>query len=510
MTDIIIVFEVHQPFRLRRDFFWEHKFFRKTEPGRLFDYYFDKAGDKEIFNRISKKCYLPANSIILRTIDEIGRGGKPFKVSFSISGVFVEQCELFNRDVLDSFRQLAQTGKVEFLEQTYFHSLAGIYAERTEFAEQIRLHKELMQSTFGFEPKVFENTELLYNNALAKFVEKLGYTGIYTEGTERILDSRSPNFIYKAKGCERMKVLLRNYKLTDDIGFRFSARSWSEWPLTADKFASWLSTTPGHCITIFPDYETFGEHHWPETGIHQFLEHLPGEILRHDNLETSTPSDVLSKHSPVGEIDVPEPGVTISWADMQRDTSGWLGNSMQWACYNLLLGLEPIVKESDDSELLKMWRYFQVSDHLYYMYAAGGGPGTVHSYFSPHQTPVDAFVTFHTALLDLEAKVRQQNRTANEPFRFHTGSGDRYYTGVSAWSLKGVAKAVSHVTVESIEYHNSRGDFELWARFSLIDAELARQFAKVAKSGMVGNELRRALLKVVESEIPNSVEGRKA
>jgi alpha-amylase len=377
LTDVVFVFEAHQPHRLKRNFFWENKIFKRVKKEELFDYYFDKAVNREVFERACKKCYFPSNQILLDLIDKYKRDKKQVKVSFSISGVFLEQCEMFNKDLLESFRQLAETNCVEFLSQTYYHSLASLYPARADFIEQVEMHQQAMKDLLNYVPNVFENTELLYNNAIAKTIEKLGYKGIFTEGVERILHEKSPNYLYNPKDCKMIKVLLRNYKLTDDIGFRFSARWWSEWPLTADKYASWLASTPGQCINIFPDYETFGEHHWPETGIHEFLGHLPREILKWWHLHMATPSEVIEKFASVGEIDVPELGGTVSWADLERDASCWLGNTMQWAYYTTVRKLEPPVKEMDDKEFLRIWRYFQTSDHLYYMFTAGGAPGEV-------------------------------------------------------------------------------------------------------------------------------------
>jgi alpha-amylase len=488
LTDIVFVFEVHQPFRLKKTFFWEQNVFRRLRKEELFDFYFDTIKDKEIFERACRKCYFPSNEILLELIDEFKKEKKRFKVSFSISGIFFEQCEMFNQDMLESFKQLAETGCVEFLDQTYHHSLAGLYPIRDEFIEEVEMHRELMKSLLNFKPTTFENTELLYNNAIAKTVEKLGYVGIFTEGAERILKGRSPNYLYKAKNCEKLKVFLRNYKLTDDIGFRFSARWWSGWPLTADKYASWLAATPGQVISIFPDYETFGEHHWPETGIHDFLRHLPREILKWEHLNTATPSEVLNKHRVLGEIDVPELGETVSWADIERDASCWLGNTMQWAYYTKTKDIEPLVKESQDKDFLKLWRYFLVSDHLYYMFTAGGSPGEVHTYFSPYGSPTDAFVTALGATLDLESRLRLYVMAANEPFSFYTGSGEEKFTGVKAWSLKGFIEAVKKVGVKSIEFHNEKGDFEKWANFSLRDEKLAKQFKRI-KGSEISSEL---------------------
>ncbi len=499
MTDIVLVFEVHQPFRVGKGFYWENRMFRRLRKDELFDTYFDRKSDGEIFRRVSRKCYLPANEIILRTIDEHKHEKRQFKASFSLSGVFLEQCEAFNKDVLDSFKQLAETGCVEFLDQTYYHSLSSLYPVRDEFVEQVRMHSAAMHSYLHYEPRVFENTELLYNNAIAKVVEDLGFAAIFTEGADRMLGGRSPNHLYSAKDCKRLKILLRNYKLTDDIGFRFSARWWSEWPLTADKYAKWLSTTTGQCINIFPDYETFGEHHWPETGIHEFLTHLPDEILKRENLSFSTPSEVVEKHSPVDTIDVPEIGGTVSWADIERSTSGWLGNTMQWAYYSKCRAMEPLVKESQDSDLTRIWRCLQESDHLYYMFTAGGGPGTVHTYFSPYGNPIDAFVTCLAVLMDFEHRLKEFTYAANEPFIFHLGTERE--GKIEAWSLMGFLRSLDKVPAKSLEFHSSRDDHEKWARWSLRDEELANSFAAVSASHLKGERLRMALRRTVRTSL---------
>ena len=496
MTDVVFVFEVHQPHRLNRKVFWENKVFKRLNKNDLFNYYFDNEVDREIFQRAAKKCYYPANRILLQAIDAHKNERRPVRLSFSVSGVFLEQCEMFEKDLLESFRQLAKTGNVEFLDQTYYHSISSLYPEKTEFIEQVKLHRETIKDLLGYEPTVFENTELLYNNAIAQMVEGLGYRGIYTEGVERILRGKSPNYLYIPKGSKKIRLLLRNYKLTDDVGFRFSARWWTEWPLTAEKYAKWLAGTEGQCINIFPDYETFGEHHWPETGIHDFLRHLPEEILRWGNLQMSTPSDVIAKHAPTDEIDVPEKGGTVSWADIERDSSGWLGNAMQWAYYTSLRRLEPIVREADDAEFLRLWRDFQTSDHLYYMFTAGGGPGEVHSYFSPYESPMDAFAVADALLFDFETRLRLATLTANEPFLFHKGIGEKYFTGVMAWSMKGFVSALKKVDVKALEFHVRRGDFESWAEHSLRDLTLSRELTKVKASMLKGEALRGRLVEL--------------
>ena len=494
MTDVVLVFEVHQPHRLKRNLFWENRVFRRLKREELFDYYFDNDVDREIFKRAAKKCYFPSNQILLDLIDENRKEKKRVKVSFSVSGVFLEQCEMFEKDLLETFKQLAETGCVEFLNQTYYHSVSSLYPEKDEFIEQVKMHRQTLKSLVGFGPNVFENTELLYNNTIAGIVEDLGYKGIFMEGVEKILGEKSPNYLYTPKDCKNIKVLLRNYKLTDDIGFRFSARWWSEWPLTADKYARWLVDTQGQCINIFPDYETFGEHHWPETGIHSFLRNLPGEILKWEHLNMATPSEVVDKHAPTGEIDVPEAGGTVSWADLERDSSGWLGNAMQWAYYTSLQRLEHLVKEAEDEELLELWRYFQTSDHLYYMFTAGGAPGEVHAYFSPFQSPVDAFVAAQTSLFDFENRLRLATLTANEPFLFCTKAGKENFTGVMSWSLKGFIKELQTVDVKAVEFHNRRGDFNSWIEHSLQDKALAQKLKGIRASNLKGEALRKAVL----------------
>ena len=497
MTDVVFVFEVHQPHRLRRSLFWEGKVFRRLTKNDLFNYYFNNEIDREIFKRAARKCYFPSNQIILDVIDRHKHERKKPKFSFSLSGVFLEQCEMFEKDLIESFRQLADSGCTEFLNQTYYHSIASLYAEKEEFIEQVKMHKQIVNDLLGCTPSVFENTELLYNNTIAKTVESIGYKGIYTEGVEKILGEKSPNCIYTPKDAKKIRVLLRNYKLTDDIGFRFSARWWPEWPLTATKYAKWLAETKGEVINIFPDYETFGEHHWPETGIHSFLQHLPDEILRFNNLQMATPSEVVDKHSSGGEIDVPEAEGTVSWADIQRDQSGWLGNVMQWAYYTTLRRLEPLIKEAEDEEFLRLWRDFQTSDHLYYMFTAGGGPGEVHSYFSPFESPMDAFVAAQTLLNDFEARIRISILTANEPFLFYTGVGKECYTGQMAWSLKGFAKTLEKIDLKAVEFHLGNGDFESWAKCSLKDVKLALKLGKIKASMEKGEKLRSTIIDTV-------------
>ncbi|HWQ18344.1 MAG TPA: alpha-amylase, partial [Methanotrichaceae archaeon] len=330
-----------------------------------------------------------------------------------------------------------------------------------------------------------ENTELLYNDEIARLAEGMGYKGIFTEGI-----IANPNHVYRPVGTE-ISLLLRNYQLTDDVGFRFSARSWEEYPLMADKYSAWLSATPGDCINIFCDYETFGEHQWPETGIMEFLKHLPGEVLKWQNLQFKMPREIARDNQPAGEISVRD---TVSWADLERNTSCWLGNALQWACYLYEKRLDKPVKETEDAELLRIWRLLGQSDHLYYIFTHGGGPGEVHSYFSPYGNPYDAAVTFFSALSDLQFRVKALIEVADQPFEFATGEEEP--TGEEAWSAKALCKVLEKVDVCSLEYHMDKGDLAAWARTSLHDEAMAERIEK--SSDMRGEKLRRKLVKAVK------------
>jgi alpha-amylase len=383
-------FQIHQPFRLRR--FWPDDrtgFFR----------YFDERSNKEIFERVAHKCYLPANKMLLDLIDEY-KG--EFRFSLSVTGTLLEQCELWEKDVLEGFSQMAKTGAVEFLDETFYHSLASLFEDKTEFKEEIQEHQTRIVELLGVKPQVFRNTELLYNNTIAEIASELGYKAILAEGADHILDEKSPNVLYKAKNSG-LPIIFRNYKLSDDIGYRFSARWWEGYPLTAEKWALWASGIKEDCVNIFMDYETFGEHQWEETGIFTFLQNLPGEVLK-THLKFSTPSELVEKYKPATEIDIGDFS-TISWADMERDTSAWLGNDMQRRCFEEMRLLEPFVKKTKDPEILRIWKHLLTSDHYYYMCTKWLGDGDVHSYFSVHSTPFDAAVNFMAVVMDFKAQV---------------------------------------------------------------------------------------------------------
>lgn len=403
MPDVVLCFELHQPLRLRR---WPNHIRLSDFPkDHLLESYFDYEFTRSIFKRACTKSYLPATRLLLDLVRRSKEQDKPFKLGFSLSGSFIEQCEKFEPLLLDVFKQLVDTGYVELLSETYYHSLAYFFPASEEFTEQVRMHTSLLERLFNHHPNTFQNTEMIYTNGVAKRAENLGFRCIYTEGTERLLGSgRTANFVYRPSGCGRIKLLLRNYQLTDDIAFKFSLRTWPGWPLTADKYSRWLRDSPGDCISIFMDFETIGEHHWEATGIFDFFKHLPDEASRHESLNWVTPSEAIQRHEPVGEVEVPE-SIPVSWADLERDVSAWLLNKNQLESFARLGRLETPLKRLDDPILLKAWRYLQTSDHIYYMSTKTGGTGAVHSYFSPFPSPELAYDTFSRAISDLEQRV---------------------------------------------------------------------------------------------------------
>jgi len=388
MPSICLYFQVHQPFRLKPfDCF-------KIGYDRVYE---DAGKNREILDRVATKCYLPANETLLNLIHE-HQGD--FKVSYSISGTAIEQMEKYRPDVLKSFQELAKTGCVEFLSETYYHSLSFLYSKQ-EFIRQVLKHKEKIKEHFGQTPQVFRNTELIYNNEVANFVPYMGFKAILCEGLDGVLGYRSPNFVYQPPQNSKIKCLLKNYKLSDDIAFRFSNKDWSEWPLTASKFAHWIHGTAGDCETInlFMDYETFGEHQWPETGIFEFLRHLPHEIHKHPDFNFLTPSEVVSTYDAKDEYDVPE---LSSWADTDRDLSAWLGNSLQNDAMRRIYSLENHVKKTGDEDIINEWAKLLTSDHFYYMSTKYWNDGDVHKYFSHYDSPYDAYINYMNVVTDLE------------------------------------------------------------------------------------------------------------
>jgi alpha-amylase len=387
MTDVCMYFQIHQPYRLRRY--------------RVFDIgsgspYWDAATNRGVLRRVAERCYLPANAILA---EQIRRTRGAFRVAMSCSGVVLEQLEAAAPDVIDSFRDLVATGGVELLGETYYHSLTSL-SNPVEFANQVRMHTALVERLFGVTPRTFRNTELLYHDGLAAQIAEMGFRGALVEGADHILNGRTPNAVYAAMGDSGLRLIPRNYRLSDDVAFRFSQRSWEEWPLTADRYASWLAGVGSGSAHVFIDYETFGEHQWAETGIFDFIRHLPGECLRR-GIRFLQPAD-LAAHEATDTLRVPW---TTSWADTERDASAWLGNQLQQAAFNRLNRLYGPVWATHDADFLDTWRRLSTSDHLYYMSTKRLADAEVHSYFNPYANPYDAFIAYMNVLQDLEQRV---------------------------------------------------------------------------------------------------------
>jgi len=383
MPSVCFYFQVHQPKRLRHYTVFDAS-----------NNYFDDYKNASICRKVAHKCYLPANRLLLELIRKYkGR----FKVAYSVTGILLEQLQEYCPEVMSTFDALARTGCVEFLAETYYHSLSFLYS-RQEFAEQVDKHTQAIEYFFGQTPRIFRNTELIYNNDLASEIEAMNrFDGIVSEGADHVLGYRSANFVYKPYGCDKLRLLLKNYALSDDIAFRFSNRHWSQWPLTAEKFAGWISHANGngHVINLFMDYETFGEHQWADTGIFDFLRHLPDEVFKHPDNNFMTPSEVIDTYPVMDSVDIPQ---LISWADTERDLSAWLGNAMQSNAIHELYRLEKQVKSTNNPALISDWKRLQVSDHFYYMCTKYFADGDVHKYFNPYDSPYDSYINFMNVL----------------------------------------------------------------------------------------------------------------
>jgi alpha-amylase len=389
MASVVFYFQVHQPHRLRR--------YSVFDTDRN---YFDDAKNAEYVRKVSQRCYLPANAVMLETIR---RHEGRFRFALSITGSAIEQFEKSAPEVLESFQKLAGTGCVEFLDETYNHSLSFLHS-REEFRAQVELHRAAIHRLFKQEPRVFRNTELIYNNDLAHFVSHMGYDGILAEGADQILGARSPNFLYSPPHAMRIKVLLKNYRLSDDVAFRFSSKSWEQYPLTAEKFAQWVNQINGNgfVCNLFMDYETFGEHQWADTGIFEFLRHLPARVLEQRDNDFLTPSQAIDKYRSAGEIDVPN---LVSWSERERDLSAWLGNAMQSNALNELYKLEGPLKEHGDAQLLADWRKLTSSDHFYYMSTKHWTDDDTAKHFSPYESPYDSYINFMNVLDNIQSRV---------------------------------------------------------------------------------------------------------
>lgn len=394
---IVLYLHVHQPFRIRH--------YTVFDSGAAHDYfdaaYEDTASNERILQKVAQKSYLPTNARLLQIL----RDNPEFKVSLSITGTVIEQLQRWSPEALQSFVDLCATGRVEIVAETYHHSLAFFYS-RAEFEMQVDMHRRKIQEIFGQTPQVFRNTELAYNNDLAYWADRAGYKGILAEGWDPVLGWRSPNFVYRPTYTDRIRLLMKNYKLSDDIAFRFGDSNWAEYPLTADKFSHWLSEDPNATnFNLFMDYETFGEHMWHESGIFDFLEHLPKEWLRTPGHTFMTVSEVIDTFEATDQVDMPQ---TVTWADTERDLTAWLGNAMQTSSIKALYSLQDQVIASNDLALIEDWRKLQTSDHFYYMCTKWFSDGDVHAYFSPYDTPYEAYINFTNAYRDLQLRLIQK------------------------------------------------------------------------------------------------------
>lgn len=387
MKKVCFYFQVHQPLRLKN----------YSRFNNSFDY-FNNPKNEEIFKKVARKCYLPTNQLML---DLINQTNGRFKVSYSITGTFIEQAKNFEPEVIESFKKLVETGSVELLNETYYHSIAFLIGD-DEFKTQVKMHKDLMKKLFNYSPMVFRNTEAVYNNKIGEIVHELGYKGVIAEGWDEVLRWRSPNYLYEHPG-NNLKLLLRNYKLSDDVGFRFSEKSWSQFPLTSEKYSHWILNSPGENINLFMDYETFGEHHWEDKGIFEFLKHLPRHLV--DKVEFVNPGELINTLAPKDKVDIP---YYLSWADMDRDLSAWIGNKMQDTAFHKLKALKEDLYVLKNKKLLDYWRKLQTSDHFYYMCTKWFKDGDVHKYFNVYDSPYTAYINYMNVLNDFSKKIKKQ------------------------------------------------------------------------------------------------------
>lgn len=393
MRNICFYFQVHQPYRLRT-----YRFF---DIGTRHDY-FDEFANRQIMMKVANKCYLPANKLLLEMIQ---RHQGRFKVAFSLTGTFLSQAEQYCPEVISSFQKLVDTGCVELLAETYSHSLSSL-KPGDEFERQVRLHDAKIRELFGRQPEVFRNTELIYSDQIGYRVYQMGYKAMLTEGAKHVLGWKSPNYLYYNTIEPKLRLLLKNFRLSDDIAFRFSQRSWPEWPLTAEKYVNWLNLTPkdDRIINLFMDYETFGEHQWAETGIFDFMRALPDQVFRNSDYKFITPSEAVEAIQPVGGMSTVYP---ISWADEERDLTAWLGNDLQDEAFDLLYQLKPLADRCQDPDVLRDWNYLQTSDHFYYMCTKFFSDGDVHTYFNHYNSPYDAYINYMNVLSDFKLRLER-------------------------------------------------------------------------------------------------------
>ena len=400
MRAICLYLHIHQPVRYR-----EYSIFDVSNNSNYFDCNYDeRQNNQRIFDKVTKKSYRPMLELLEKKMNEHDN----FKVSFSITGTWLIQAEKWAPDLIETIKRMVDRGQAEIVDETYYHSLAFFF-NRDEFEDQVRLHTETIERLFGVRPQVFRNTELSYNDELAKWAEEKGYKGILAEGWDAVLGWRSPNFVYRPAGCNNIKLLLKNYRLSDDIAFRFSNHNWNEWPLTVKKYQNWINNDclRGILINLFMDFETFGEHQWADTGIFNFMdEFITSWLSKYDN-KFVTASEACNLMEPADEISMPK---TITWADTERDLSAWLSNSLQDSASESIYSLRDKILETEDERLISDWRLLTTSDHPYSMCTKYWNDGDVHAYFSAYASPYESFMYFMNIIHDLEYRLSKYKK----------------------------------------------------------------------------------------------------
>ncbi|MEM4699910.1 MAG: glycoside hydrolase family 57 protein [Candidatus Nezhaarchaeales archaeon] len=480
VREVVIVLEAHQPARLK-----------PYGPSTLASYaelgvegLYDRELDELVFRRAAARCYVQALKIILDAVR-----GQGFRVSFSISGPWLEQAKRYGGEVAELLREAVEAGGCELIAQAYYHSVSPLLSDLGEFGEQVEEGRRAIEEEFGLRPRVAEATEFMYNNDIGALLWRMGFDACLTEGVERVLAWRSPNYVYSAYGCP-LKLLLRNYRLSDDVAFRFSNRSWDQYPLTADKYVSWILKSPGDLVFIAMDIETFGEHHQPETGILEFLRWLPRE-LRGAGVEAITPSEAIDRHGPVGTYDVP-PWDTISWADVEKDASAWLGSELQARALEAYERLGMYARAVGGAHL-RQWRLFGISDHFYYMSNKTGPSGEVHTYFSPFKSSLEAYTSYMSLLSILSAEVLREYVSGVERYSWRLRATPRYSFKfrqgealVEARSLWEVLRCLRSIDRKAAEVHLLRGDVQRWIRDVVLWRGLADEVDEAVRRGARG------------------------
>ena len=446
---VCLYFQVHQPSRLRL-----YRFFDIGKDS----HYYDDFANRTILRRVAQKCYLPMNALLLELIKQY-KG--QFKAAFSISGSVLEQFDRYAPEVIESFRELARTGNVEFLSETYYHSLASL-ASPSEFRHQVLKHKAAIEHYFGVTPSAFRNTELIYSDAIGEMVYEMGFKTMLTEGAKHVLGWKSPNYVYSGAMAPKLSLLLKNSSLSDDIAFRFSDRNWSDWPLTGEKYLGWIKSAAKNdeIVNLFMDYETFGEHQNAQSGIFDFMRYLPEVVLKDGEFEFVTPSEASKKHKPVAQLDVPDP---ISWADEERDVTAWLGNELQNEAFHKLYAQEEKLSLINKEDLWSDYGHLQESDHFYYMCTKFFSDGAVHKYFNPYDTPYEAFINYMNVLSDFILRVDDAisvsdvNFAASKKVTAAKKTGKPAAKTVRKAAPKATAKTAAKKTAETVAGKKSAG-----------------------------------------------------